>query len=280
MRVKVRRVRTRYWRPGTDYIKEILTAVSSLVRDGDIISISEKAISVAQGNIIDEGKVNPGPLAQALARFWMRVFWGHFLGFLCRLRRRTIETLKRYPLEEGARHKQVALDFAGMLQALRFGSEGGIDSSNLPYSYSCLPLRDPASTAAEIGNAIRNATGRDVIVLITDSDKTYSLRGFHLSPTYVNFEGIFSGGGFLTYLMGRFFKMKPRSTPKAVYPLGRLHADEALDLAEYSHQIRGHGSGRTVWEMAERFGVGLTGVTWEMLEAVDHYPIVLIRRVD
>jgi len=29
--------------------------------------------------------------------------------------------------------------------------------------------------------------------------------------------------------------------------------------------------------MAERMGVGLTGVTWEMLEGVYHYPIVILR---
>jgi hypothetical protein len=32
--------------------------------------------------------------------------------------------------------------------------------------------------------------------------------------------------------------------------------------------------------MAERMGVGLTGVTWEMLEGVDHYPIVVLREVN
>jgi F420-0:gamma-glutamyl ligase-like protein len=279
LRLKVRRVKTRYWRPGTDYLGEIAAAVGRLIEDGDILAASEKAISVARGNIIDESTIKPDLLARILARVWMRVFWGYIFGSLCRLKGSTIERLRRYPLEEGARHKHVALKAVGLLQALRFGSEGGIDSANLPYSYSCLPLEDPPSEAARIHEAVKKATGREVIVLIVDSDKTYSLGGLHLSPTRTEFEGICSGGGFLTYLVGRLFKLKPHSTPKAVFPQGCLKVEDALEVAERCHHVRGHGSGRTVWEMAERFKIGLTGVTWEMLETLDHYPIVLLRRI-
>jgi len=280
LRLKARRIKTRYWRPGTDYRGEVLAAVGRLVEEGDILTVSEKAISVARGNIIDESKVQPGLLARFLARCWMRGCWGYLLGFLCRLRRPTIERLRRYPLEEGARHKQVVLNVAGLSQALRFGSEGGIDSSNLPYSYSCLPLEDPALEAANIGEAIKRATGKGVTVLIVDSDKTYSWRRLRLSPTQVKFRGIRSGGGFPAYLIGRLLKLKPQATPKAVYPQNKLRVEEALEVAELCHHVRGHGSGRTVWEMAERFKVGLTDVTWEMLETLDHYPLVLLRRAD
>jgi len=33
-----------------------------------------------------------------------------------------------------------------------------------------------------------------------------------------------------------------------------------------------------VWDMARRFGTSLTGVTWEMLESVEHRPVVVLRR--
>ena len=56
---------------------------------------------------------------------------------------RLLVRLRNYPLESGSRHKQLALEQAGVLQALMFGSEGGIDGSNLPYAYVSLPLKTP-----------------------------------------------------------------------------------------------------------------------------------------
>lgn len=42
--------------------------------------------------------------------------------------------------------------------------------------------------------------------------------------------------------------------------------------------LASYGAGRTVWDMSRRFGVDFSNVTWEMLEQVDHFPIVLVRR--
>jgi F420-0:gamma-glutamyl ligase-like protein len=70
-----------------------------------------------------------------------------------------------------------------------------------------------------------------------------------------------------------------RATPIA-YSGGVINPDWALTLANVAHRVRGHGAGRTVWDMADRMGVGLTGVTWEMLEEVEHYPIVILREVN
>jgi len=52
-----------------------------------------------------------------------------------------------------------------------------------------------------------------------------------------------------------------------------------LQIAALANKSRGFGSGRTAWDMAEKFGVGLTEVTWEMLEKVDHRPVIIVRRV-
>jgi F420-0:gamma-glutamyl ligase-like protein len=54
-------------------------------------------------------------------------------------------------------------------------------------------------------------------------------------------------------------------------------AEQALKIAEAANRARGHGAGKTVWAMAERFGVGLDCVSWEMLETVKHKPIVIVR---
>ncbi|MFH1327936.1 MAG: coenzyme F420-0:L-glutamate ligase [Candidatus Bathyarchaeota archaeon] len=277
-RFKVKRIKTKYWRIHTDYLQEIVDSISKIIKEGDMLVVSEKAISVAQGNIVDESIITPGASASFLAKFWMRVLWGYLFGVSCRLKRQTIERIRNYPVNLGARHKQLALIKVGFLQALRFGSEGGIDVSNLPQSYSCLPLRDPTSEAKKIFKCILMETGKNVTVLIVDSDKTYSFRGLHLSPTRTNVEGIHCKGGFILYLLGRFFKFRPRSTPKAIFPLGTLTIEEALDLSESVHHLRGCGAGKTVWDMAEKFNVGLTKVTWAMLDSIEHYPIVILRR--
>lgn len=277
MRLKAIRVRTGYWRPGTDYVKEIVDAVGPVLEDGDVVAVSEKAISTAEGLILDESKFAPGRLSQFLATFWMRFMWGFPLGCLTNLRQKTLERLREYPKLEGAVHKQVALMYAGLLQALRHYSEGGIDASNLPYTYVSLPLVDPLLRAKMIRGAL-SETGKEVSVLIVDGDTTYSWRNLHLSPRGVEVPGLVHFGGFLTFVVGRKLGFVSRSTPVALSG-EPLNPDWTLTLANVAHRVRGHGAGRTVWDMAERLGVGLTEVTWSMLDEVKHYPIVILRRM-
>ncbi len=267
---------TRYWRPGEDYLKQIVKAIENKVEDGDFVTISEKAISTALGNIVDESVVQPGWFARFLAKYWMRFVWPYILGPLCHLRKRTIQHLRAYPIEEGSAHKQVALEHGGFLQALMQGSEGAIDGSNMPYSYVSLPLKNAQQTAQKIQKQIESKLGKKVTVVIVDTDKTYSLRGFHFTPRPKPLKGIHSFGGFLAYLAGRFLKLEKRATPLAVAG-SQITTEEAIEIAKIANRSRGSGAGRTVWDMAKTFGVSLTGVTWEMLDKVKHQPIVIIR---
>ncbi len=277
MRLKAIRVRTLFWRPGTDYVREIVDAVGGIVRDGDVVTVSEKAISTARGLIVDESRFRAGRFARFLASFWMRRIWGGPLGRLAGLRDHTLERLRAFPMKEGAAHKQVALSHAGLLQSLRHYSEGGIDASNLPYFFVSLPLQDPQACALEVCEALREG-GRKASVMIVDGDTTYSSGNLHFSPRGVQVPGLIHLGGFLTFVVGRMLGFRSRATPIAYFG-GAINPDWALTLANVAHRVRGHGAGRTVWDMAERMGVGLTGVTWEMLEQVEHYPIVIIRQV-
>jgi len=269
-------VKTHYWRPGEGYIKVIVESIRDRIQDGDIITISEKAISTAVGNIIDESVMKPGRTASFLARYWMRWVWGYLLGPLSRLRNRTIHHLREYPLEEGSAHKQLALEQAGFLEALMFGSEGGIDASNMPYSYVSLPLRNAPEIAQKIRSYTKTMLGKEVMVMIVDTDRTYSLKTFHFTPRPKPIEGIHSLGGFLSHVIGRFLKMKHRATPVAVVG-SQMRAEEALEIAEIANRARGFGAGRTVWDMAEKFNVSVTDVTWEMLDKVEHKPIVIVK---
>jgi len=278
LKITVIKVKTKYWLPGTDYVREIVDALQEVLQDGDIVTVSEKAISTAKGTIIDESMARPGRLARVLSRFWMRKMWGGPLGKLTKLRKHTVARMKNFPLLEGAAHKQVALERVGFLQSLRHYSEGGIDASNLPFSYVCLPLEDPELTANSIRTALE-AGGKHVSTLIVDGDTTYSNGNLHLAPRRVHIPGLIHMGGFLTFLVGRMLEYKSRSTPLASSG-ATLNPDFALTLANVSHRMRGHGAGRTVWDMAESLGVGLTEVTWEMLGLVDHYPIAILRVED
>ncbi len=103
-------IETGYWRTGTDYIEKIVASVRGKIKDDDFVTVSEKAISTASGNIIDESKIRPSVLASFLAKHWMQQIWGYPLGIICHLRARTVTWLRQYPPVEGAKHKQVALN--------------------------------------------------------------------------------------------------------------------------------------------------------------------------
>jgi len=277
LKLKAIKVKTRFWLPGTDYLHEIVEAIRDHVQDGDIVTISEKAISTAKGTLIDESGYGAGRFARFLALFWMRRLWGGPLGKLTKLRDNTLDNLRNYPTTEGAAHKQVALDHVGLLQSLRHYSEGGIDASNLPFSLVSLPLSSPGDVAERVRAALAEEDFH-VSTLIVDGDTTYSRGCFHIAPRRVEVPGLHHLGGFLTFVFGRSLGLKSRSTPIAISG-DSMNPDWVLTLANVSHRVRGHGAGRTVWDMAETMGVGLTEVTWEMLEGVDHYPIVILREI-
>jgi F420-0:gamma-glutamyl ligase-like protein len=269
-------IATKYWKPGEKYINNIIEAIEKRVADGDFVVISEKALSITLDNIIDESGVRPSLNAKLISGIWMRIVWGYFLGAVCRLGPRLRRRLQKYPVEAGSRHKQVALQQAGLLQALMWGSEGAIDGSNLPFSYVSLPLSNSYEQAELIHQQIWRKLKKKACVLIVDTDKTYSFRNFHFTPRPNPMKGIQSLGGVAAYVIGRMLKFRKRSTPLAVAG-GMLQAKEALKIANIADRARGAGSGATVWDMAARFNVSATEISWDMLSKVRHKPIVLVR---
>lgn len=270
-------VTTKYWKPTADYLSEIAEALANRVGNGDFVVVSEKAVSTALRNISDESLILPSLNAKLIAMLWMRFIWGYLLGVLCRFGQRLLQRLRAYPVDVGSRHKQLALQNAGLLQALMFGSEGGIDGSNLPFSYVSLPLKNAYTVAEEIQKRIQKELQKKVTVIVADTDKTYSFRNFHFTPRQNPIKGIHSAGGVGAYVLGRIFKLKRRSTPLAVAGY-KLDAEEALKIVHIADRVRGPGAGATVWDMAARFKVAFTDVDWDMLTKVKHKPIVIIRR--
>lgn len=270
-------IATSYWKPNQDYLGNVTKVLRGRIRDGDFVVVSEKALSIATYNIVDESSIKPNLNAKFIARFWMRIVWGYLLGILCGFGMRLLARLRAYPLEPGSRHKQLALERAGLMQALLFGSEGGIDGSNLAYSYVSLPLKDADMFAQRIQTQVQRQLGKHVCVVIADTDKTYRFLNFYFTPRQNPLRGIHSFGGVATYVLGRMLRLRRSSTPLAVAGC-RLSAGEALTITNIADRARGPGSGATVWDMAARFHVGTDEVSWEMLGSLQHKPLVVVRK--
>jgi F420-0:gamma-glutamyl ligase-like protein len=268
---------TGFWKPKDDFLNIIVEAIAGKVADGDFVVVSEKAVSTALGSTIDESKIKPSANARFLAGFWMRIIWGYPLGILCHFGPRLLKRLRNYPLESGSKHKQVALQYAGFSQALMFGSEGGIDGSNLPYALVSLPLKDAGEVAKQIRQQIFLKLKKHVCVIFVDTDKTYRIGNFYFTPRPNPMKGIHSFGATVTYVVAKAFKLKKSSTPLAVDGCN-LSASEALKIANIADRARGPGSGATVWDMAARFKVEVNGVSWDMLSAIRHKPVVIVRQ--
>ena len=270
-------VETSYWKPRENYKQKIVESLAGRLHDGDFVVVSEKALSVASSNIIDESTVSPSGNAYFIAHFWMPKVWGYSLGVASRFGIRLLRRLRSYPVDAGSRHKQVALEHAGLLNALMFGSEGGIDGSNLAYSYVSLPLNDASAHAEDIRSDILLKLGKAVCVVIADTDKTFRFRNFYFTPRPQPIRGIHSFGGVVSYTVGKLLRFRRSSTPLAVAGC-HLSAGEALTITNIADRARGPGSGATVWDMASRFHVAIDRVTWEMLDSVPHKPVVVVRK--
>lgn len=268
---------TNYWKPGTNFLNEIVEVIEEKVVDNDFVVVSEKALSTAQGKIVNESMIQPNRNAKFIAQFWMRFCWGYIFSTMLNFGQYLTQNLRQYPLDTGSKHKQLALERAGLVQALMFGSEGAIDGSNLPYSYVSLPLNNVSEVANQIRKKIEDKLKKNVIVIIVDTDKTYSFRNFHFTSRPKPMQNIHGNGGVVTYFIGRMLRLKKRPTPLSIAGL-ELSADEALLIANIADRARGTGSGTTVWKMAKRFHVNLTDVTWNMLSNIEHKPIVIVRR--
>lgn len=271
-------VKFNYWKPGTNVIQHLCSKLEGIIKDGDIIVLSEKALATALGLIIDESKIKPSFLTKIFVFITMRIVWGHLLGVITKLKRETLEWMRKYPISEGAAHKQVALVLGGILQVLKPSSEAGIDTSNLPYTYASLPLNN-CSLVISLRNALLKCLKSDIALMIVDSDRTYFSPKLNLAlSSRKTCIKELKNLGVLSYIAGRSFRkyFKPRATPVA-YAGPNIPLPILLEIAELADRVRGVGAGRTVFEMARRFGTTLNGVTWNMLCSINHYPVVIVR---
>jgi len=149
-----------------------------------------------------------------------------------------------------------------------------VDESNLPFSYVSLPLPNPGRLAEKLAETIKKETGKDVGVVIMDSDKVYRLGPLYLSVRSSAYH--LYDFGFISYLTGRALKLRRWPTPVSAYNV-KIGFEELLEILSECEKAMGEGAGLTVWDMAERFRVGVEEVTWEMLDSIEHKPLALVK---
>ncbi|MCS7112163.1 MAG: coenzyme F420-0:L-glutamate ligase [Ignisphaera sp.] len=281
-RVKLHVIRRagRYWLPGSDVAKEIVKIYGDLIRDGDTVVVSDKALSIALGSIYDESLMSADPVTIVMTFLTSRVVWGYLLKKLF-VNVDTVRILCKTPLNLLAKHKKLALYYGGIKHFLKPVSESGIDTVNLPYYYVSIPLRNVDVVAREIKQSIDRVLSVDVNILVVDTDRCYvpkHTRSIALATRPSTVKGVIDFG-VLAYVLGRVFRSSFRRFPTPTAYVGtQLDLYTILRLARAAEKFRGYGVGRNIIESIKAFnGDGLRSLTWSALRRVKHYPALILR---
>ena len=265
-------IETGYIKPNED-LSSIITPACKLIEDGDYLVIAETPISISQGRLIDESEFSPSITAKLLTTLWSKYLWGYVFGPLLKIKKRTIKNLRRLP-EETTAHKEVVLQLYGRKHALKPASEAGIDLSNAPGTCVSLLPEDPEKVACEIKAEI----GKNICVMIIDTDATYMKNGKYFTGLPIAIEGIESDKGFFGYVKGQL------SENMGSTPLGcseKMSVKYALKIANIAEDYQKSLSTemKTIHSVKNVLGTSETEVTIEALDSITHTPAVIIRKI-
>ena len=264
-------IETGYIKPNED-LNQIILPAKELMNDGDYLVIAETPISVSQNRLVDESQYTPSLTAKFLTTVWSKYLWGYALGPLLGIKKRTIRNLRKLP-EETKAHKEVVLQLYGLKHALKPASEAGIDLSNAPGSCVSLLPENPEKVAKEIKKEI----GKDIIVLIIDTDATYMKNGKYFTGLPIAIDGIESDKGFFGYLKGQL------SENMGSTPLGcseKISVEKGLKMANIAEDYQKSLSTemKTIHSVKSVLGTEIDEVTIEALDSITHTPAVIIRK--
>ena len=144
-------------RPGDDLAAVILGAIQRqglALEEGDVLVVTQKVVSKAEGRIVDLADIEPGPFARQIAEQWEKDA-------------RVVEVV----LRESARI--VRMDHGVIICETKHGlicANAGVDASNVERlgTVSLLP-EDPDASAAALRRHIEEATGIAPATIITDT---------------------------------------------------------------------------------------------------------------
>lgn len=266
-------IETGYIKPNED-LNSIIKPARELMQDGDYLVIAETPISVSQGRLVDEAEYTPSLTAKFLTTVWSKYLWGYILGPLLKIKKRTIKNLRRLPKETEA-HKEVVLQLYGLKHALKPASEAGIDLSNAPGTCVSLLPENPEKVACDIKAEI----GKEVCVMIIDTDATYMKNGKYFTGLPIAIDGIEADKGFFGYVKGQL------SENMGSTPLGcseKMEVEKALKIANIAEDYQKSLSTemKTIHSVKKVLGTSETGVTIEALDSITHTPAVIIRKIN
>jgi coenzyme F420-0:L-glutamate ligase / coenzyme F420-1:gamma-L-glutamate ligase len=141
-------------RTGDDLNRMISGAVARDLRPGDVLVVTHKIVSKAEGCLVDLRTVEPSTLAK---------------GFATRYGKdpRQIEVVLRES------RRVVRMDRGIIISETHHGfvcANAGVDASNVPGDHTvCLLPVDPDASAARLRDAVARNPGVDVAVVISDS---------------------------------------------------------------------------------------------------------------
>lgn len=140
-------------RPGDDLAALIEEAAEPL-RDGDVLVVTHKVVSKAEGRLVDLSGVDPSPFAKSFAAEHGRD-------------PRQIEVVLRES------RRVVKMDRGIIISETRHGfvcANAGVDASNVPGAdHVCLLPLDPDVSASALRNALRERLGVEAAVIVSDS---------------------------------------------------------------------------------------------------------------
>ena len=264
-------IETGYIKPNEN-LDSIINPAKEIMEDGDYLLIAETPISVSQGRLVDESKYKPSLKAKFLTTVWSKYLWGYVFGPLLGIKKRTIKNLRRLPNETYA-HKEVVLQLYGLKHALKPASEAGIDLSNAPGTCVSLLPENPKKVAKQLKGEI----GKDICVMIIDTDATYKKNGKYFTGLPIAIDGIEANKGVIGYVKGQLGE-NMGSTPLGCSE--NISVEEGLKMAniaeDYQKSLATEMS--TIHSVKSVLGTDENNVTIEALDSITHTPAVIIRK--
>jgi coenzyme F420-0:L-glutamate ligase / coenzyme F420-1:gamma-L-glutamate ligase len=121
--------------------------------DGDVLVVTQKAVSKSEGRFVDLDTVEPSPLAIELATPWEKD-------------PRHVEVVLRES------RRIVRMDRGVIICETRHGlvcANAGVDASNVPSGRLVLLPVDPDASAKRIRDSLKSETGADIAVIVSDT---------------------------------------------------------------------------------------------------------------
>lgn len=140
--------------PGDDLAALILASAGGTLAPGDVLVVTHKVVSKAEGRLVDLREITPSPLAKSFAARHGKD--PRHVEVVLRESRRIVRMERGLIISE-THHGFVC-------------ANAGVDASNVPGDETvCLLPLDPDASASRLARALRELTGLELPVIISDS---------------------------------------------------------------------------------------------------------------